>query len=130
MPNFQSQFNKRENIASPDYTGLVRFLLEPLLDSTESLKIDCEQLNHNQRVWIRVAFEASEKGRVYGRGGRNLQAIRTVLETAAIAAGQSLYLDIYGHHNHHEDITKEPNNQKFSKRRPRHDKSINLKIPD
>ncbi|MBV8887090.1 MAG: KH domain-containing protein, partial [Chroococcidiopsidaceae cyanobacterium CP_BM_RX_35] len=48
------------------------------------------------RVWIRVAFEGEDKGRVFGRGGRNIQAIRTVVAAAATAAGHSAYLDIYG----------------------------------
>ncbi|MGK7873372.1 MAG: KH domain-containing protein [Xenococcaceae cyanobacterium] len=81
---------------SPDYTGLVKFLLKPFLDSPECLSVDCEQSKNNQRVWIRLAFEGTDKGRVFGRGGRNIQAIRTVLNTAAAAASQSLYLDIYG----------------------------------
>lgn len=83
------------NPAKPDYLGLVMFLVGPFLESPDSLSIDCEQSNHNQRVWIRLAFEGMDKGRVFGRGGRNLQAIRQVLQTAAIAAGQSLHLDIY-----------------------------------
>lgn len=81
--------------ASPDYSGLVEFLVSPFLESPDSLSVDCEQANQNRRVWVRLAFESADKGRVYGRGGRNLQAIRTVLETAAKAAGQTLYLDIY-----------------------------------
>jgi hypothetical protein len=32
---------------------------------------------------------------VFGRGGRNIQAIRTVIQAAAQAAGQSVHLDIY-----------------------------------
>lgn len=43
-----------------------------------------------------MAIEGEDKGRVFGRGGRNIQAIRTVLEAAATIKGQSLYLDIYG----------------------------------
>jgi uncharacterized protein len=80
---------------SPDYSVLVKFLLGPFLESPESLSIDCEQANENRRVWIRLAFEGEDKGRVFGRGGRNLQAIRTVLATASAAAGQVVYLDIY-----------------------------------
>lgn len=80
----------------PTYEQLVRFLIEPFLESPEALRIDCERSNHNHRVWIRLAFEQSDKGRVFGRGGRNIQAIRTVLEAAASAANQSVYLDIYG----------------------------------
>lgn len=80
---------------SPNYPQLVQFLVEPFLDSPELLSIDCEQLNNNQRVWVRLAFDNKERGKVFGRGGRNIQAIRTVLETAASSAGQFLYLDIY-----------------------------------
>jgi predicted RNA-binding protein YlqC (UPF0109 family) len=80
---------------SPDYPRLVDFLVSPFLESPETLSVDCEEFNQKCRVWIRLAFETSDKGRVYGRGGRNLQAIRTVLETAAAAAGQSLHLEVY-----------------------------------
>lgn len=81
---------------SPDYVGLVKFLVAPFLESPESLSVDCEMSNGNARVWIRLAFEGEDKGRVFGRGGRNIQAIRTVIEASAQAVGQSVYLDIYG----------------------------------
>jgi uncharacterized protein len=81
---------------SPDYIGLVKYLLQPFLDVPDSLVIDCEQLNSRPRIWLRVAFEGSDRGKVFGRGGRNIHAIRMVLATAATAAGQSLHLDIYG----------------------------------
>lgn len=80
----------------PDYAALVRFLVQPFLESPNSLKVDCEVIPSNPKVWIRLAFEGEDKGRVFGRGGRNIQAIRTVIEAAAKAAGQSVYLDIYG----------------------------------
>jgi len=81
--------------ASPDYAGLVEFLLQPLLDSPEALRVDCERYG-KQRVLVRVAFEQSDKGRAFGRGGRNIQAIRTVVQAAARAAGQSAHLEVYG----------------------------------
>lgn len=82
--------------AVPDYAALVTFLVQPFLESPNSLKVDCEIIPSKPRVWIRVAFEGEDKGRVFGRGGRNIQAIRTVIEAAALAAGQAVYLDIYG----------------------------------
>jgi uncharacterized protein len=81
---------------SPDYIGLVKYLLQPFLDVPNSLVVDCERLQHTPKIWLRVAFEGSDRGKVFGRGGRNIHAIRSVLATAATAAGQSLYLDIYG----------------------------------
>lgn len=83
------------NGTKPDYDGLVRFLIEPLLESPELLTFDCESIPSTRRVWIRLAFEENDKGRIYGRGGRNIQAVKTVLETAATIAGDTLYLEIY-----------------------------------
>jgi len=79
-----------------DYAGLVRFLIEPFLESTDTLSIDCEKSSNAAKVWIRVAFEGEDKGRVFGRGGRNIQAIRTVLDAAAACSGHCVHLDIYG----------------------------------
>jgi uncharacterized protein len=82
--------------ASPNYEGLVRFLLQPFLESPESLSVDCEISESLQKVWIRIAFDSIDKGKVFGRGGRNILAIRTVIAAASEVAGQSVYLDIYG----------------------------------
>ncbi len=106
--------------ASPDYTGLVQFLVQPFLESPKSLSVDCEQSNQNRRVWIRMAFKGIDKGQVYGRGGRNIQAIRRVLETAAAAAGQSLYLDIYENYsNRSVRLKNDDSGKKQERRRPR-----------
>jgi predicted RNA-binding protein YlqC (UPF0109 family) len=70
--------------------------MQPFLDSPESLRVDCEISHTRKRAWIRIAFDSTDKGKVFGRGGRNIQAIRTVVSAAAEAAGQSVYLDIYG----------------------------------
>jgi uncharacterized protein len=81
---------------SPDYTGLVTYLVKPFLESPDSLKVDCEVSPRSSRVLVRVAFEGEDKGRVFGRGGRNIQAVRTVLQAIALAAGQVAHLEVFG----------------------------------
>lgn len=81
---------------SPDYVGLVKFLLEPFLESPESLKIDWETSLNNQRLWIRIALDSTDKGKVFGRGGRNIKAVRKIIAAAAATVAQSVYIDIYG----------------------------------
>lgn len=91
-----------DNLPNPDsinYAELIQFLLEPLLDNPQSLAVDCEQLTSSNRVWIRVAFEQEDKGKVFGRGGRNLRAIETVLNGSTMDAQQKIYLDVYGSHD-------------------------------
>lgn len=85
---------------APDYVGLVRFLLQPFLESPESLSVDCELSSSKGKAWVRLAFQSDDKGRVFGRGGRNIQAVRTVLEAIAQTVGQSVHLDVYGGSGH------------------------------
>ncbi|WP_204102476.1 MULTISPECIES: KH domain-containing protein [Spirulina sp. CCY15215] len=95
-PSSSSLSSSSTTSSQPNYEELARFLIEPLLDSPESLSIHCEIARSNQRVLIRVAFAEEEQGRVFGRGGRNIDAIRATLEAAAIASGQSARLEIFG----------------------------------
>jgi hypothetical protein len=92
----------------PDYFSLVKFLVTPFLESSDSLSVDCEEAKQSERVWIRLALESEDKGKIYGRGGRNINAIRTVLETAATAVGQSIYLDVYARESFSEEALSEP----------------------
>jgi uncharacterized protein len=80
----------------PNYIELVRFLVTPFLEFPESLTVDCETSASQHKVLVRLAFAGSDKGRVFGRGGRTLHAIRTVVEASAKLAGQTVYLEVYG----------------------------------
>lgn len=83
-------------MSSPDFSGLVKFLVEPFLDNPEALRIDCEQNLAQSKIWIRVAFSGDERGKVFGRGGRNIQAIRHVVRATAALWGWSAYFDVFG----------------------------------
>lgn len=78
----------------PDYPSLVRLFIEPLIEDPDSLSVDVETTCHHSRVWLRVTFAGQDMGRVFGRGGRTLQAIRQVLSAAAQLANQSLILEV------------------------------------
>ncbi|MEM6426118.1 MAG: KH domain-containing protein [Cyanobacteria bacterium P01_D01_bin.128] len=81
---------------SPDFETLVRFLIEPFLDARDSLRVDCESLSKGSRLLVRVAFEGEDRGRVFGRGGRNIQAIRRVVEAVGNLANIQVRLNVYG----------------------------------
>ncbi len=122
---------RRKDRPIPDYVGLVRFLLEPLLESAESLRVDCEKFASKPKVWIRMSFEDPEKGRVFGRGGRNIQAIRTVLAAAAEMVGESVYLDIYGSGSGEREFDREFDNSSYerSERRKSPPSTPRAKLP-
>jgi uncharacterized protein len=45
---------------------------------------------------------------VFGRGGRNIQAIRTVLQTIAKVAGQTAHLEVFGGQPEREPDERRP----------------------
>ncbi|MGK7879247.1 MAG: KH domain-containing protein [Crocosphaera sp.] len=116
---------------SPNYLKLLSFLIEPLLDSPDSLKIDCEEITSTKRVWIRVAVDEGDKGRIYGRGGRNIQSIQMVLAIAAKQVEQTLYLEIYeeaGDSNRSSYHRRSEPNRKFVRRRSRSQSQTDPKL--
>ncbi|WP_310486396.1 KH domain-containing protein [Chamaesiphon sp. VAR_69_metabat_338] len=80
----------------PDYGQIVKFLFQPFLTDAAAIGVDCELTLDRHRVWIRVAVASDDRGNAFGRGGRNIQAVRTVLQAAAAMVGQSIHLDVYG----------------------------------
>ena len=94
MPN-KTELSGDRVADRPNYEGLVRFLIEPFLNDTESLCVHSEVNQNNNKIWLRVAFDKSDRGKVFGRGGRNIQAIRTAIKTAATSHNESVFLDIY-----------------------------------
>ena len=104
--------------SSPSYDELVRFLVRPFLEFPESLKVDCERFSSLRRTWIRLAVETEDKGRVYGRGGRNIQAIRMVLTALATSSGETVYLDIYNNGESDEPSSPREPRESFNQRPP------------
>ena len=94
MPN-KTELSGDQKVVSPDYEQLARFLIEPFLEDPKSLSINSETNPQKKKIWLRVAFNKGDRGKVFGRGGRNIQAIRTTIQTAASAHDESVFLDIY-----------------------------------
>lgn len=83
--------------SSTDFEAIARFLLEPFLDRPEALKFHAETLAGGKKLWLRAAFdEAEDKGRIFGRGGRNIKAMRQVIGAAAQMAGKVVNLSVFG----------------------------------
>ena len=79
----------------PDYNALISFLLKPLLTHPDALKVDFESNANSDRIWIRVAFDPEDRDHIFGKGGKIVQAIRTVVMTAAEEVGHSARLEVF-----------------------------------
>jgi uncharacterized protein len=86
-----------QGLTQADYEALARFLMDPFLDEPASLKFHSETLAGGKKLWLRAAFDESEdKGRVFGRGGRNIKAVRTVIAAAAKRSEMTVNLSVFG----------------------------------
>ena len=94
MPN-KTEHGSDLIATSPDYEKLARYLIEPFLEDAQTLSINSETNPNKKKIWLRIAFDKSDRGKVFGRGGRNIQAIRTTIQTAARVHQESVFLDIY-----------------------------------
>ena len=80
-----------------EYEALARFLMAPFLDKPEVLKFHSETLAGGKKLWLRAAFDEDEdKGRVFGRGGRNIKAVRTVIAATAKLSDMTVNLSVFG----------------------------------
>ena len=102
MPN-KTELSGGQTASSPDYEHLARFLIEPFLEDPQSLSVNSEVNPNSKKIWLRIAFDRSDRGKVFGRGGRNIQAIRTTIQTAAKAHDESVFLDIYSDESEESD---------------------------
>lgn len=97
MTNDQHTDDQRTDDQQSRFEALARFLMDPFLDKPEALKFHTETLAGGKKLWLRAAFDEDEdKGRVFGRGGRNINAMRTVISAAAKPVDMNVSLSVFG----------------------------------
>lgn len=77
-----------------DTEGLVRYLVESLVDTPESVKVTKSESEGTVRY--EVALDPDDVGKVIGRGGRIIKAIRTLARAAGSTEGLHVDVDILG----------------------------------
>ena len=69
-----------------DIAGLVRAIVEPLIDDKESLEVN-ESVNEDGDVLVEISVNEEDTGKVIGRQGRVIKSIRTLARAAGSRAG-------------------------------------------
>ncbi len=114
---------------NPQYDKLVAFLLKPLLDEPEELRINCEYLPTHARVWVRIAFQPADREKLLDGSSRHLYAIKTVVSAAARVAGQSVHLDIFGSESRSRQTSEPSDRQNRSDERSHRAPRGNISAP-
>ncbi len=77
-----------------DTEALVRYLVESLVDSPESVSIDVQEAEGGLR--FEVTLDTADVGKVIGRGGRIIKAIRTLARAAGSTQGLMVDVEVVG----------------------------------
>jgi predicted RNA-binding protein YlqC (UPF0109 family) len=79
---------------SADTEGLVRYLVESLVDAPESVKIAVTE--SDESVSFLIELDPDDVGKVIGRGGRTIKAIRTLARAAGSTDSRQVEVDVVG----------------------------------
>jgi predicted RNA-binding protein YlqC (UPF0109 family) len=66
-----------------DYTGLVEFIVKNIVENPDAVEVDGNSRRHRSQT-VEVRLDPTDVGRVIGKGGKNIEAIRAVVKAAAI----------------------------------------------
>ena len=71
---------------------LVEYIAKAIADQPDAVKVT--EIEEEDRVIIRLEVALEDKGKVIGRQGRVVQAMRTLLRVAAVKKGTRASLEI------------------------------------
>ncbi len=66
-----------------DYAGLVEYIVKNIVESPDAVVVDGNSRRHRSQT-VEVRLDPADVGRVIGKGGKNIEAIRAVVKAAAI----------------------------------------------
>lgn len=75
-----------------DLTGLVEYLARALVDKPDAVKVTPVDLS--DQLVLELEVDQEDLGKVIGRQGRTVKAMRSLLQAASVKAGRRTVLEI------------------------------------
>ena len=72
--------------------NLLVLLVRPIVDEPDSVEVDATESDTRVDLELRVAPD--DIGKVIGRGGRTIRAIRTVVKAASVKVGKRVNVEV------------------------------------
>ena len=76
----------------PDYGELVRFIVQQMVSQPDAVEVAVEQ--EAQRVTVRIKTAPDDLGKLIGRGGRHIEAVRMVVRAASLRSRDRVYIEV------------------------------------
>ena len=74
------------------YVELVEYVVKSLVDDPESVSV--EETRQSDQVLLELRVAEPDMGRVIGKGGRVINAVRSIVQIAAAKKGERISLEI------------------------------------
>lgn len=72
--------------------NLLLLLVRPIVDEPDSVEVDASE--SDTRVDLELKVAPDDVGKVIGRGGRTIRAIRTVVKAASVKVGKRVNVEV------------------------------------
>ena len=75
-----------------DYTDLVGYIIKSIVAKPDEVKVTMVEGERTNRVEVSLANE--DVGKVIGRNGRTINALRTVVRASSVRLGRRVLVDV------------------------------------
>jgi len=76
----------------PDYGELVRYMVQQMVSQPDAVEVGVEQ--EGQRVTVRIKTAPEDLGKLIGRAGRHIEAVRMVVRAASLRPRDRVYVEV------------------------------------
>jgi predicted RNA-binding protein YlqC (UPF0109 family) len=76
-----------------DYAGLVEYIVRNMVDHPDAVVVEA-QPGRGRSQTIEISLDPEDVGRVIGKGGRNIEAIRAVVKAASIKDHERVNVEV------------------------------------
>jgi predicted RNA-binding protein YlqC (UPF0109 family) len=77
----------------PDYGGIVEYIVKRLVNQPDKVVVTSER-NDGGAVMVTISTASDDVGRVIGKRGTTINAIRLVTKAAAVKPGEKVDVDL------------------------------------
>ncbi len=70
----------------------IEYLVKNLVDNPEKVNVNCSQ--NDKGILIQLSVSSEDIGKVVGRQGQTIKALRTIIMSVCARLGQRVYLEL------------------------------------
>ena len=91
---FRRGFDRGERGPAVDYKAMVEFVARSLADHPEKVEVIAIERGHGTLA-LKIKMADEDMGRLIGKAGRNIEALRTLVRVASLRERKRVFVDMW-----------------------------------